>query len=66
MEFLGMDYQTLMYLGYSVAALAAMGYGYWLTKDGVPALALSKADLELITQGVIKGALHTEGLDDVL
>ena len=66
MDFLGMDYQTLMYLGYSAAALAAMGYGYYLTRNGSPALGLSAQDLELVAQGVIQGALHTEGLDAIL
>ena len=61
-----MDYQTLTYLGYSLAALATMGYAHYLTKDGSAALALSKNDIELIAQGAIKGALHTEGLDDIL
>jgi len=64
--FLGLDYQTLSYLGYTAAALAAMGYGYFLMKDGSPVLGLAKQDLELIARGVIKGALHTEGLDDIL
>lgn len=38
---MGMDYQTMVYLGYSAAALAAMGYGYWLTKDGIISLKLT-------------------------
>ena len=55
-----------MYLGYSAAALAAMGYGYYLTRNGAPALGLSAHDLELVAEGAIKGALHTEGLDSIL
>jgi hypothetical protein len=57
-QMLGLDYQTLVYLGYSLAALATMGYGYYMTKNGAPSLGLSKDDLQLVASGVIKGALH--------
>jgi hypothetical protein len=66
MSFLGLDYQTLMYTGYTMAALSTMGFGYYLTKDGSSVIGLAKNDLELIAKGAIKGALHTEGLDDIL
>ena len=45
---MGLDPQTLSYLGYSVAALASMGLGYWLTKDGIASVNLSQQDIQLI------------------
>jgi len=42
---LGLDYQTMVYLGYSAAALAAMGMSYWMTKDGITSLQLSSDDI---------------------
>lgn len=66
MDFLGLDYQTLMYLGYTAAALATLGYAHYLTRNGSTTLGLGKDDLQLIAKGAIKGALHTEGLDDIL
>ena len=64
--FTAWDYPTLTYLGYSLAALGAMGYAYYMTKGGVPQLKLTQDDLELIAKGVVKGAFHQEHLDDIL
>jgi len=63
---LGLDYQTMVYLGYSAAALAAMGMSYWMTKDGITSLQLSSDDIQLVARGAMKGALHTENLDNIL
>jgi hypothetical protein len=46
--FFTMDPQTLMYLGYTAAAIATMATGYFMTKGGITALNLSQEDLELI------------------
>jgi len=45
---MGLDPQTLSYLGYSIAALASMGLGYWATKDGITSINLSQSDIQLI------------------
>tara|TARA_B110000285_G_scaffold17578_1_gene17134 strand:- start:384 stop:500 length:117 start_codon:yes stop_codon:yes gene_type:complete len=37
-----------MYLGYTAAAISTMAAGYFMTKGGITALALSQDDLELI------------------
>jgi hypothetical protein len=63
---MGLDYQTLVYLGYSMAALATMGAGYWYTKDGIATLKLTNDDIQLIARGAMKGALHTEELDNIM
>lgn len=55
-----------MYLGYSAAAIATMAAGYFMTKGGISALALSQEDLEKIGLGVMKGALHSENFDHFL
>ena len=64
--FLGLDPQTLSYLGYSLSAIATMGAAYWTTKSGVASLELTQNDLQLITKGVLTGALHIEKLDDIM
>ena len=61
-----MDPQTLMYLGYSVAAIATMAAGYFTTKGGIAALNLSQDDLESIGKGIMKGALHNDDFDHFL
>jgi hypothetical protein len=55
-----------VYLGYSLGALATLGLGHYMTKDGITSLKLSSDDIQLIAQGAVKGALHTENLDDIL
>jgi hypothetical protein len=55
--FFSMDPNTLMYLGYSIAAIGTMAAGYWMTSSGISALALSQEDLESIGKGIMKGAL---------
>ena len=64
--FFTMDPNTLMYLGYTVAAIASMGAAYWMTSNGISALNLSQEDLESIAKGVMKGALHNEDVDSIL
>lgn len=64
--FLGLDQATLSYLGYSVTAIGAMAAAYWTTKGGVASLELTQNDLQLITKGVLTGALHIEKMDDIL
>ena len=64
--FFAMDAQTLMYLGYSAAAIATMAVGYFTTKGGIAALALSEEDLENVGIGIMKGALHSEDFDHFL
>jgi hypothetical protein len=55
-----------MYLGYTAAAIATMAVGYFTTKGGITALALSQEDLESIGIGVMKGALQSEDFDHFL
>ena len=64
--FLGLDPQTLSYLGYSVTAIATMAAAYWTTKGGVASLELTQNDLQLMTKGVLTGALHVEKMEDIL
>jgi hypothetical protein len=64
--FLGLDPQTLYYLGYSLAAIGTMGVAYWSTKKGIPRLDLSPEDLQLIGKGVLMGAIHQENLDNIM
>lgn len=63
---MGLDPQTLTYLGYSLAALATMGAGWWLSKDGSQSLDLTDKDIQLIARGAMKGALHTAELDNIM
>lgn len=64
--FLGLDPQTLYYLGYSGVALITMGAAYWSTKKGIPRLDLSQEDLQLIAKGALIGSLHQENLDNIM
>lgn len=64
--FFSMDPNTLMYLGYSIAAIGTMAAGYWMTSSGISALALSQEDLESIGKGIMKGALQNDDLDSFL
>jgi len=41
---MGLDANTLMYLGYSIAAIASIGATYFATKHGMPVLDLQYAD----------------------
>lgn len=45
---MGMDYQTLVYLGYSLASLATLGAAYFFTKDGLESIKLTQDDIQLI------------------
>jgi len=64
--FLGLDPQTLYYLGYTLTAIGTMGVAYWSTKKGIPRLDLSQDDLQLIAKGALIGALHQENLDNIM
>ena len=64
--FFTMDPQTMMYLGYTAAAISTMAVGYFKVKGGITALALSEEDLEKIGMGIMKGALHSEDFDHFL
>ena len=39
-----LDPQTLLYLGYSIAAIATIGMGYYASKNGISALDLQPED----------------------
>lgn len=49
----------------AVASLAWYTYNYW-SQGTVPAIDLKANDLQLVTHGAFQGALHIQGLDDIL
>lgn len=64
--FFGLDSVTMTYMAAAAASLAAMTFTYYFTKNGIPSLNLKAEDLQLMTKGAIKGALHTADLDDII
>lgn len=60
------DQTTLTYLGYTAAALAALGVSYYYTKKGAAVIGLKPEDLQLIGKGALTGALHSQGLESII
>lgn len=64
--FFGLDAYTMKSLAITAASLAALAFVYFSTKRGMPALDLNQNDLQLIALGAVKGALHTDNIDNIL
>ena len=60
----GMDGGTLKLLGYSLASIMSLGWAYYMTRNG--AFGLKQKDLQDISVGVVKGALHLNKLDNII
>ena len=68
MGFWKLDWNTLRQVGIAAASVATLAFTYFTSKNGgqVPALNLSQEEMQLIAQGAIMGALHTDNIDNIM